>query len=109
MSKDTKLQVPISSSMKSILVKKAIEAGFSNVNEYVRVMLHNIIQNDLSLAFVDSHKAAIEFMDEETEKRVAESMEAYKRGEYDIIDFSKDRDALRKILNESEDSTDGTL
>ncbi len=89
MPKDSKLQVPISSKLKNALAKKADRAGFSSVNEYVRVILHNYIESDFNFVLADSHLAAIPVLDEETEKRVAESMEAYKRGEYDIIDFSR--------------------
>ncbi len=105
MAKDTKLQVPISSKMKSMLQKRSEKEGFSSVNEYVRVILHKVIQRDLDFDLIDSHKAAIEVLDDETEKRVAESIEAYKRGEYDTIDSNIDPHAIDKYLDEIQSRT----
>ncbi len=105
MVKDTKLQVPISNKMKSMLQKRSEKEGFSSVNEYVRVILHKVIQRDLDFDLIDSHKAAIEVLDDETEKRVAESIEAYKRGEYDTIDSNIDPHAIDKYLDEIQSRT----
>ncbi len=106
MTKETKLQIPITNKFKTALSKKADEFGLSSANEVARFVLHHFINGNYSVALVDSHLAAIPMLDEETEKRVHESMEAYKRGEYDILDYNKDKNALRKVLNEMGHTSD---
>jgi len=100
MANDTKLQIPISKKIKAALMKKAEKSGFTSVNEVVRVLIYNYIYGSSELAMVDRQEAAIEFLDEETDKRITKALEDYECGDYDTLDYSKDKHALRTLLNE---------
>lgn len=92
MKKETKLQIPMSIKLKKSLEKKSEEAGFSSANELMRLMAHNFVQGNLTLEFMNTRQPKseyIEMLDEETERRVAESLDDYRAGRYETIDMSK--------------------
>ncbi len=98
--KETKLQIPVSTKFKSALSKRADELGLSSANELARFVLHQFVKGAYHVAFIESHKAAIEVLDPDTDKRIAESLDEIKQGKYDIIDLSNDRTSLRKYIDE---------
>ncbi len=81
MEKDTKLQVPISQKLKKTLEKRSLELGFSSVNETVRVLLQNFAKGDINIGIIQKN-IQYPMIDIESEKRMAESYEDYKKGRY---------------------------
>lgn len=91
----TKLQIPITQHMKDLLKTRIHEFGFTSINEAVRVLLKQFSEGHLSMMFFSNYAPMV---DEETEKRIGESLAAYERGEYRVIDPSQDKDAIKKAL-----------
>ena len=88
MSYQLKLQVPISEELNNKLKRKAKEVGFSSVNEIVRLLLTNFVNNNLVISFVS--KIDNEYSDKEKLKQIiAEGLIEYKEGKTKKLDFSK--------------------
>ncbi len=83
-----KLQVPISEELNNKLKKKAKEVGFSSVNEIVRLLLTNFVNNNLVISFVS--KLSGENSNKENLKQIiAEGLVEYKEGKTKKLNFSK--------------------
>ncbi len=88
MSYQLKLQVPISEELNNKLKKKAKEVGFSSVNEIVRLLLTNFVNNNLVISFVN--KLDDEYSEKEKLKQIiAEGILEYNEGKTKKLDFSK--------------------
>jgi hypothetical protein len=99
MVQDSKLQIPVNQKLKSALKKKADALGFSSSNEVVRVLIQNFMNGNIQLAFTTNPKEEfIPLLDLETEKNIAQSLREMKNGDFDVLDFRKDPDALKKLL-----------
>jgi len=99
MVQDSKLQIPVNQKLKSALKKKADALGFSSSNEIVRVLIQNFVNGNIQLAFTTNPKEEfIPLLDLETEKNIAQSLKEIKNGDFDVLDFKKDPDALKKLL-----------
>ncbi len=83
-----KLQVPISEELNNKLKKKAKEVGFSSVNEIVRLLLTNFVNNNLVISFVS--KLGFENSNVDNLKQIiAEGLVEYKEGKTKKLNFSK--------------------
>ncbi len=96
MPQDTKIQVPITQKLKKGLKDKAEKLGFSSVNEAVRLLLQNFVNGNITIQFV---QPSTELVDMATEKRIEKSLKEIEDGEFDLLDFAKDPEALKKILS----------
>jgi len=90
MSKEAKLQIPISTKLKSDLESKADEIGLSSVNELARLILTYFINSNLNISFSSLLKDEYyEIADEELEKAIKEGIEEHKQGKTRTLDFSR--------------------
>ena len=92
MSKNHRLQIPISLENKQALDHKAEKEGFSSSNDLVRLLIHKFLKNDLSIQVVATQHTPM--LDAETEQRVYQSMKEIEQGDCDEIDFAKNPNAF---------------
>lgn len=92
MSRRFTLQIPMDKKLKVEGDKLALEYGFSNVQEFFRVFLSNLVNGkarvDLSIG-----KSWGDGLDPE----VIKALDQYKRGEYKVI---KPTDPIEKVLED---------
>lgn len=72
--------ITFSPQLYQLVLNKAKRLGLSFA-EYLRLMAVNEVKKEVE---------ALPVVDEETEKRIGESFEAYKRGEYKLLKTDKD-------------------
>lgn len=95
--KEFRLQTPITIETKKDLDKRASEIGLS-ANDVVRLLVNSFVNRHINIGVTQVDKQEeIEKLDSKTEARLKESMEAYEKGDYEVVD-PFDRDALRKVL-----------
>ncbi len=99
MTQNLRLQVPISAKIKKALEKKAEDEGFSSANDLVRLMIHRFLLGDFNFQMVQSSKS-YPMLDLETEKRLYQSLQEIKNGDYDLIDFKKNPNAFLDLYKE---------
>lgn len=96
MSSIAKLQIPISRNIKNLLMARIHAMGFTSLNEALRVLLKQFSEGRINMMFYSDY---VQMVDEETEKRIGESLEALSRGKYvDADPF--DKKALKRALNQ---------
>ncbi len=99
MTQNLRLQVPISAKTKKALEKKAEDEGFSSANDLVRLMIHKFLMGDFNFQIVPNSKQ-YPMLDLESEKRIYQSLQEIKNGDYDLIDFKKNPNAFLDLYKE---------
>lgn len=99
MPQNLRLQIPINSKTKKALEKKAEDEGFSSANDMVRVLIHKFISGDFAFQITQNNNQ-YPMVDLETEKRIYQSLQEIKKGDYDLIDFKKNPNAFLDLYKE---------
>ncbi len=99
MNQDSKIQIPLNSKLKAALRKKSEAYGFSSVNEALRLLIQNFVTGNIVIQFVQPNlNQSIPYLDLETESRMTKNLQEIRDGDYDILDFEKNPNALKDLL-----------
>jgi hypothetical protein len=98
MSQSKKLQIPLSSKLKEAFRKKTEEYGFSSANEALRLLIHNFVNGQIVLSF-NAQDNTIPALDLRSERRLARNIAEIRKGKVKVIDYSKNRNALKDLLS----------
>jgi nucleoid-associated protein YejK len=99
MNQDTKIQIPINSKLKVALRKKSEAYGFSSVNEALRLLIQNFVKGNIVIQFIQPNQnQEIPYLDFETESRMTKNLKEICDGDYDLLDFEKNPNALKDLL-----------
>lgn len=99
MNQDSKIQIPLNSKLKAALRKKSESYGFSSVNEALRLLIQNFVTGNIVIQFVQPNlNQQIPYLDLETESRMTKNLQEISDGDYDILDFKKNPNALKDLL-----------
>lgn len=99
MTQDSKIQIPLNSKLKAALRKKSEAYGFSSVNEALRLLIQNFVTGNIVIQFVQPNlNQSVPYLDLETESRMTKNLQEIKDGDYDILDFEKNPNALKDLL-----------
>jgi hypothetical protein len=96
MSTKTRLQIPIDIQLKNAVLDRLRRLGFTSLTEIVRAFLVQFSEGKMTVGFIPEQ---IEMVDEETEKRIGESLDDYAHGRYVTVN-PFDKEALKKALNQ---------
>ncbi|HRN86812.1 MAG TPA: hypothetical protein PK863_05825 [Candidatus Dojkabacteria bacterium] len=83
---DTKVQTPVSSKVLTKAKVRAKKAGFSSVNDVIRIILNQFAEGNINFNIsVGTSKNDIAFVDDEEQKELSKILNSIKSSKEDVI------------------------
>lgn len=83
---DTKVQTPVSSKVLTKAKVRAKKAGFSSVNDVIRIILNQFAEGNINFNIsVGTSKNDIAFVDDEEQKELSKILKSIKSSKEDVI------------------------
>lgn len=95
-SKKQDYQILISSNLKRDLQRRSSECGFSSIEEAVNLMIQCFIKGQIDI----SSTGIVEYLDDETDARLGESLKDFEKGNCNTINV-KDPSSIEKFFEDS--------